>query len=115
MLCNIADALDTLRARGVEVRRVILLGAVGRLPAVREIAPLIFDVPVLIPPPGDYAARGAARQAAWALAGTSEPPHWELPEVTTIEPEPDQPFGKAVRQQYGAVRDQVHPELADRD
>ena len=115
MLCNIADALDTLRAKGVAVRRVVLLGAVGRLPAVRVIAPLVFDIPVVIPPPGDYAARGAARQAAWALAGTAEPPHWELPEVTVIEPDPGQPFGKAVRQQYGAVRDQVHPELAERD
>ncbi len=115
MLCNVADALDTLRAQGVAVRRVVLLGAVGRLPAVREIAPLIFGTPVVIPPPGDYAARGAARQAAWALAGTSEPPRWELPEATTIEVDPDQPFGQAVRGQYGAVRDQVHPELADHE
>ncbi|GAA1215723.1 FGGY family carbohydrate kinase [Kitasatospora nipponensis] len=114
MLCNIADALDTMRAKGVAVRRVVLLGAVGRLAAVSEIAPLIFGIPVVIPPPGDHAARGAARQAAWALAGTPEPPQWELPEALTLEPDPDQPFGQAVRQQYAVVRDQIHPEVADR-
>ncbi|MFE9423482.1 FGGY family carbohydrate kinase [Kitasatospora sp. NPDC006697] len=113
MLCNIADALDTLRNKGVAIRRVFLLGAVGRLPAVREIASLVFKTPVVIPPAGDHAARGAARQAAWALAGTAEPPHWELPEATVVEPDPDQPFGDAVRQQYGVVRDQVHPEVAE--
>ncbi|WP_371496915.1 FGGY family carbohydrate kinase [Kitasatospora sp. NBC_00374] len=114
MLCNIADAVDVLRSHGVGVRRIFLLGAVGRLGAVREIAPLVFGVPVVVPPPGDHAARGAARQAAWALAGTPEPPHWELPEVTTIVPdqEHDLAVGSAVRQQYAAVRGQVHPEAA---
>jgi len=112
MLCNVADALDVLRTKGVTVRRVFLLGAAGRLPAVREIAPLLFGLPVVIPPAGDYAARGAARQAAWALAGTAEPPQWELPEAVTITPdqEHDVAVGKAVRQQFATVREQVHPE-----
>ncbi|MFJ1701981.1 FGGY family carbohydrate kinase [Kitasatospora sp. NPDC088346] len=114
MLCNIADAVDVLRSHGVGVRRIFLLGAVGRLGAVRDIAPLVFGVPVVVPPPGDYGARGAARQAAWALAGTREPPHWELPEATTTVPdqEHDLAVGNAVRQQYAAVRGQVHPETA---
>jgi xylulokinase len=73
----------------------------------------VLGCTVVVPAPGDHAARGAARQAAWALAGTPEPPHWELPEATVLEPEPDQPFGNAVRQQYGVVRDQVHPEIAE--
>ncbi|WP_354640200.1 FGGY family carbohydrate kinase [Kitasatospora camelliae] len=114
MLCNIADALDVLRSRGVELRRIFLLGAAGRLQAVREIAPLLFGLPVVIPPAGAHAARGAARQAAWALAGTPEPPRWELPEVTVLTPDPehDLPVGTAVRQQYAAMRDQMHPEAA---
>ncbi|BFV59419.1 FGGY family carbohydrate kinase [Kitasatospora sp. CMC57] len=114
MLCNVADALDVLRDNGVTVRRIFLLGAVGRLPAVRDAAPLIFGVPVVIPPAGDHAARGAARQAAWALAGTAEPPDWELPEAVTLvaERDGDLAVGNSVRQQYRTVRDQVHPELA---
>ena len=114
MLCNTADALDVLRAQGVEIKRVFLLGAAGRLPAVRHAAPMLFGVPVVVPPPGAHAARGAARQAAWALAGTAEPPEWELPDAETVEPggEQDLAIGSAVRQQYRAARDQVHPEAA---
>ncbi|MFE4977489.1 FGGY family carbohydrate kinase [Kitasatospora sp. NPDC056651] len=114
MLCNIADALDVLRAQGVEVKRVFLLGAAGRLPVVRHVAPMLFGVPVVVPPPGAHAARGAARQAAWALAGTPEPPEWELPDAETVEPdgEQDLAIGSAVRQQYRAARDQIHPETA---
>ncbi|MFJ6214675.1 FGGY family carbohydrate kinase [Streptomyces sp. NPDC092296] len=110
MLCGIADALDVLRGRGVAVRRVFLVGAAGRLAAVQHIAPLVFGAPVVIPPPGDYAARGGARQAAWALAGTAEPPRWELPDAVLVEPGEDIAFGQAVRQQYAAVREQMHPE-----
>ncbi|HET7723054.1 MAG TPA: xylulose kinase, partial [Propionibacteriaceae bacterium] len=44
--------------------------------AVREIAPLVLGVPVVVPSPGEYVALGAARQAAWVLAGTAEPPAW---------------------------------------
>ncbi|MCG6493502.1 FGGY family carbohydrate kinase [Kitasatospora sp. A2-31] len=114
MLCNLADALDVLRARGVPVNRVFLLGTAGRLPAVRQIAPLVFGVPVVVPPPGAHAARGAARQAAWALAGTAEPPRWELPGAETVAPDAEQdvPVGSAVRQQFRAAREQIHPETA---
>ncbi|WP_371481696.1 FGGY family carbohydrate kinase [Kitasatospora sp. NBC_00315] len=114
MLCNIADALDVLRAKGVGVRRVFLLGAAGRLPAVRQIAPQLFGVPVVVPAPGDHAARGAARQAAWALAGSAEPPQWELPDAVTTTPDQEQdlPVGSAVRGQYAAAREQIHPETS---
>ncbi|MFF4651988.1 FGGY family carbohydrate kinase [Streptomyces sp. NPDC001380] len=110
MLCGIADALDVLRGRGVRVRRVFLVGSAGRLAAVQHIAPLVLGVPVVIPPPGDYAARGAARQAAWALSGGAEPPPWELADAVEVEPGEDVEFGRAVRQQYASVREQMHPE-----
>ena len=40
--------------------------------------------------PDEYVALGAARQAAWALAGTPEPPAWprHLPEEYTGPPDP---------------------------
>lgn len=118
MLCGLADALDVLRGRGVEVRRVFLLGPAGELPAVQATAPALFGVPVVVPPPADYAALGAARQAAWALGvregslSAHEPPHWEsavLSGSRVTEPGDDLPAGGAVRQQYAAVRDQTHP------
>ncbi|HEY9440599.1 MAG TPA: FGGY family carbohydrate kinase, partial [Streptomyces sp.] len=67
MLCSLADALDVLRGRGVEVRRVFLLGASAELPAVQALAPALFGTQVVVPQPAQYAALGAARQAAWAL------------------------------------------------
>ena len=114
MLCNIAEALDMLRGHGVAVNRVFLLGTAGRLAAVREVAPLVFGVPVVIPPTGAHAARGAARQAAWALAGTPEPPVWPLPDAVTLtaDSEQERAVGNAVRQQFRAVREQIHPETA---
>ncbi len=118
MLCGLADGLDVLRGRGVEVRRVFLLGQTGELPAVRAIAPALFGVPVVVPPPADYAALGAARQAAWALAvreGSAsplEPPHWQSAVESgsrVLEPGEEASAGGAVRRQFQAVREQTHP------
>ncbi|MEY9488734.1 xylulokinase [Streptomyces calvus] len=60
MLCGLADALDVLRGRGVEVRRVFLLGPTAELPAVQAAAPSLFGAQVVVPAPADYAAIGAA-------------------------------------------------------
>jgi xylulokinase len=117
MLCGLAEALDLLRGRGVQARRVFLLGPAGELPAVQAIAPALFGAPVVVPPPADYAALGAARQAAWALqahegaASWQEPPHWEsavLSGSRVTEPGESGTAGSAVRQQFAAVREQTH-------
>ncbi|GGM47881.1 xylulokinase [Micromonospora sonchi] len=76
MLCALADGLDALAAQGAVVRRVILVGGGARSAAVRRIAPQVFGYPVVVPPPGEYVADGAARQAAWLALGGSEPPSW---------------------------------------
>lgn len=112
MLCGIADALDVLRSRGVTVRRVFLTGSAGRLAAVQTIAPLVFGVPVIVPSPGEYAARGAARQAAWALAGSAAPPAWPLPDAVVVDPGGDATAGVAIRRQYASARGRIHPETA---
>ncbi|MFE6819462.1 FGGY family carbohydrate kinase [Streptomyces sp. NPDC057677] len=115
MLCALTDAMDVLRGRGVEVRRVFLLGAAASLPAVQALAPALFGAQVVVPQPADYAALGAARQAAWALGvarGTlspSAPPAWQGAAAQILEPGEDLAAGRAVRQQYVATRDQLHP------
>ncbi|MGW0559667.1 FGGY family carbohydrate kinase [Streptomyces sp. NPDC003016] len=115
MLCSLADAMDVLRGRGVEVRRVFLLGAAAELPAVQAAAPAIFGTQVVVPQPAEYAALGAARQAAWALGvaqGTlapHTPPAWQGAAAQVLEPGDEVAVGQAVRQQYGATRDQIHP------
>ena len=103
MLCALADGLDALTAQGVTVNRVALVGGGARSEAVRRIAPTVFGCPVLVPPPGEYVADGAARQAAWVALGGAEPPEWTLgpEEAYQAEPVP------VIRERYAAAEDQV--------
>src|SRR5699024_937622 len=75
MLCGLATGLDAVRAQGLSTRRVLLIGGAAQSVAVRAAAPAVFGVEVAVPEPAEYVAQGAARQAAWALAG-GEPPGW---------------------------------------
>nr|WP_221200035.1 xylulokinase [Nocardioides soli] len=101
MVCGLADAVDAVRALGTPVGRIILIGGAARSPAVREIASAVLGLPVSVPEPGEYVARGAARQAAWVLAGGDEPPAWPLSGVTETRAEPT----PGVRERYAEVRD----------
>jgi len=103
LLCALADGLDALVAQGAAVRRVILIGGGARAEAVRVLAPAVFGVPVVVPPPSEYVADGAARQAAWVLAGTPEAPQWTLEGTQLYEADPT-PF---VREAYARARDLV--------
>ncbi|MEW1861394.1 FGGY family carbohydrate kinase [Streptomyces sp. NBC_00669] len=119
MLCALTDALDVLRGKGVEVRRVFLLGAAAELPAVQRIAPPLFGAEVVVPQAGEYAALGAARQAAWSLGAVlgsqaqGEAPEWEPAGARRFEPGDDAAVGTAVRQQYTSVREHTHPGAFD--
>ena len=102
LLCSLADAIGNLADCGITAQRVILIGGAARSEAVRRIAPAIFGVPVTVPPPAEYVALGAARQAAWALSGAESPPQWPLPGSSAeyiAEPVP------LVRERYAALRD----------
>jgi xylulokinase len=68
---------------------------------VRRIAPAVLGRPVVVPPPGEYVADGAARQAAWVLAGGDVPPVWELGGTEVFEAD----AVPAVRERYAEVRD----------
>ena len=111
MLCGLADGLDALRALGVRVERVQLIGGGAQSEAVRRIAPQVLGLPVTVPEPGEYVADGAARQAAWVLAAHATggsgadvaPPTWAASSATVVEADPV----PAIREQYAAVRDLV--------
>ncbi|NJP33054.1 xylulokinase [Micromonospora thermarum] len=103
MLCALADGLDALVAQGATVRRVILVGGGARSAAVRRIAPQVFGVPVVVPPPGEYVADGAARQAAWVALGGAEPPLWTPGDAETYEADPV----PAIRDRYAQAREHV--------
>jgi xylulokinase len=104
VLCGLADGLDALRAQGVPVRRLLLVGGGSRSAAMRALAPQLLDAPVEVPEPGEYVARGAARQAAWALTGAAEPPSWPLAQAAVGEPD-DRAAGAEVRARYAAARE----------
>lgn len=96
LLCGLADGLDALRRTGVTAQRILLVGGAAQNPAVSTIAAQVFDVPVVVPTPGEYVAIGAAVQAAWALTG--ERPQW--PVATVAEPAVD--HRGVIREQYAA-------------
>jgi xylulokinase len=101
LLCGMADGLDALVAQGARVERVLLIGGGARSEAVRRIAPAVLGRPVLVPPPGEYVAEGAARQAAWVLSGAKEPPGWTREGVARYDADPT----PSVRARYGEARD----------
>ncbi|HEY1616875.1 MAG TPA: xylulokinase [Streptosporangiaceae bacterium] len=101
MLNGLADGLDAIRSAGVDVRRVLLIGGGARSTAVQQVAPAVFGLPVDVPPAGEYVALGAARQAAWVLAGGASPPDWAGGQVRRFEADA-QP---TVRERYAAARD----------
>lgn len=106
LLCSLADAVDHVTAAtGSPVRRVVLVGGGARNEAVRRIAPAVLGVPVHVPAESEYVARGAARQAVWALAGTPTPPSWPLPGVLAYEAEPT----PEVRARYASLREHAPP------
>ncbi|RLP74087.1 xylulose kinase [Mycetocola tolaasinivorans] len=76
LLCGLADGLDAAREQGVDAQRILVIGGAAQNVAVQAIAAQVFDVPVVIPTPGEYVADGGAVQAAWALTGTR--PDWAL-------------------------------------
>ena len=69
MLRGLAAGLDAIRDLGVPIERALLVGGGAQSEAVRRIAPDLLGVPVDVPPPAEYVALGAARQAAGVLAG----------------------------------------------
>ncbi len=102
VLASLAEAADLLAAAcGVTRRRVLLIGGGARSEAVCRIAPGLLRCAVVVPEPAEYVAIGAARQAAWALAGTEAPPEWPHRPAAEYSGAP-QP---GVRQRYAALRE----------
>ena len=104
LLCALADAIDHLcAATGTPPARILLVGGGAKSHAVRTLAPAIFGAPVTVPEPGEYVALGAARQAAWALAGTPQPPTWTPVASETYQAEPT----PLVREAYAQLRERT--------
>ncbi|GAA2068681.1 xylulokinase [Aeromicrobium halocynthiae] len=104
LLCSLADALDAVVAQtGSAVERVLLTGGGARSDAVRALAASIVGHPLTRLGDGEYVALGAARQAAWTLAGSASPPVWPLDVRETLTDSPD----TSVREAYAQLRDRT--------
>ncbi|MGV9797435.1 xylulokinase [Mycobacterium sp. NPDC003449] len=88
LLASMAYCIDKISGYGVDIGRIILIGGGARSEAVRRIGPAILGRPVDVPPPGEYVALGAARQAAWTLAQGDSPPDWPGGLVTSYTADP---------------------------
>lgn len=102
MLCSLADGIDALRAVGVPVQRLFLIGGGAQSAAVRALAPTVLGLDVHVPTPGEYVADGAARQAAWVLSGQDAAPSWSAAADAQVVSAPAVP---EVRARYAAARD----------
>lgn len=101
LACSLADALDEILGRlGRDPARVLLVGGAARSAAVRQILPSVLGRPVLVAPPAEYVALGAARQAAWVLSGQDQPPRWATADAVTADAEPT----PHVRERYAELR-----------
>lgn len=94
MLCGLSGGLDALQALGYPAQRLLLIGGAVQNPAVQRIAAQVFDLPVVVPSPGEYVARGAALQSAWALSGAR--PGWTV----ALEETPQPDFRPSIAGQY---------------
>ena len=101
LFCGLADGLDAVVATGVRPHRALLVGGAAASEAVRRVAAEVLGLPVDVPPPGEYVADGAARQAAWALAGSAAPPVWDRAGTRRYEATPV----PQVRARYAEARE----------
>ncbi|WP_427136682.1 xylulokinase [Pseudarthrobacter sp. S9] len=104
VLNSLADGLEALRALGVDIRTVVLVGGGAKSRSLRKAAASVFGVPVEVPATGEYVALGAARQAAWTLLG--ENPDWKRSIDACYEPE--EGWGAEVRGRHIDARKSIY-------
>lgn len=103
LLCLLGVGMAAQRAQGVRIDGVTLIGGGAKSRAVRQLAPAVLGVDVVVPSPGQYVALGAARQAAWVASGEAQPPAWDAVDSETFTAEPT-PW---IQQRYDRVAAQV--------
>jgi xylulokinase len=88
MLLGLNDGIAQMRAMGVYISKIYMIGGSMKSPAVRKIAPAVFERDLTLPTLGEYVADGAARQAGWiynvANGITVDMPFWKLSDEEVI-------------------------------
>lgn len=68
-LASQVEMLDALERCGVTTDRVVLIGGAAQSAGVQHVLTQMIDVPVVVPEPEEYVAKGAAMQALAAISG----------------------------------------------
>ena len=105
LACTAADALDDLRRVGVEINTVTVVGGGARSSTLCQGIADLTGLRVERPPQREYAARGAARQALWALTG--DLPDWGRDEREIILPANPAPWMEQVRRRHTQLSAQL--------
>jgi xylulokinase len=100
-LLSLNNCLTQAQAFNMPLNRIFLIGGSAQSRAVQAIAPKIFTNEIILPPTAEYVALGAAKQAAWVLAQTPEPPNWPIQFDKVL---PAQPPSVALSR-YNQIRD----------
>lgn len=96
VLAGMVYAATAVSHLGVHWNRVLLIGGAAKNEAVQNIAAQLFGGEVFIPAPGEYVADGAAKQAAWALARSVNPPQWRSNNFKNVSAEQSQEIKEVV-------------------
>lgn len=88
MIATQMEMVEAFRRCRVPMHRLFLIGGGARLAAVQQVVAQVVGLPLVVPEPGEYVARGAAVQAGGALTG--EFANWRpvLHEVARETPQP---------------------------
>jgi xylulokinase len=102
VLWSLAYGVEVLSEQTGEISSITLTGGASQSEAVRQIAPAVFGLPVVVTDTFESVAVGAARQAAWALTGTL--PDWQVPVISQQEPtQADQQAAAEIMDRYRSV------------
>lgn len=88
--CHMRAALESVRAGGVTVNKAMLIGGAAKSKSLAQILADILQISLRLPKPGEYVAKGAARQAA-IVAGEIPGENWEPQFSAEIQPKEENP------------------------
>jgi xylulokinase len=102
VLWSLAYGVEVLREQTGAISSITLTGGASQSEAVRQIAPAVFGLPIVVTDTFESVAVGAARQAAWALTGAI--PDWQVPVISQLEPTAaDQQAAAEIMDRYRSV------------
>lgn len=85
LACHMRATLEAVRAGGIEISSAMVVGGAAKSNVLLQILADIMQIPLALPTPGEYVAKGAARQAALA-AGAELGPGWDPQVIKRVSP-----------------------------